>query len=155
MTRFAIPVAVTMIAPSAAALAQAAPPPAPPLPRAPVAGMIKCDVRSQSGAESHFEGVLGLSEPRAEGKRYPQVSLQSPETPEFTGTFDAQWDTDGAKFLNVSDDGKTIIVMRYLGSTFMTGDGAIAIEVKSTLGGPKTFHAGYCQTSFSNRGVVQ
>jgi hypothetical protein len=96
---------------------------------------------------------LRLSEPRAEGKRFPQAVLTSTTAREFNGAFELVWGSSEIQLLNVLTELKKIVVIRYVGSTYGDGEGAIAIEVKPVLGGPHEYYSGFCASSFRNGGV--
>jgi hypothetical protein len=123
--------------------------PVPPPPPLPNSGEIHCDMRSEQGATFTLDGVLGVSEPRVEGKRFPQVIFRSEKLPELTGTFSAQWTTGGGRFMNADASGRVITEMYLITDTYTGGRAAIAAQVASYSGRTRHYFSGFCNHTLS------
>ena len=130
-----------------AATAQVLAPPAPPLPRN---GHIECDLRDREGVAVHLNGMLGLSEPRVGGRRFPQVTFTADSVAALAGTYEAQWTIRSGDFIRYSNELRLGITMKLLAYTFGNQSGAMVAEVRPNLGGVPRFFAGFCQMSFSS-----
>ena len=120
-------------------------PPVPPLPRS---GNFTCQLQDEAKQTFEVEADLGFSALKSWGRRIPQVKMLSSEVPEFAGTYEAKWLSEGGDLTKVSDDGSSVVALRLLTPTYLSGKGAVIAERRDSQN-LRRFYSGFCETSFS------